>query len=327
MKLSYRYLVFVLGIVLLLFPILAVGCGPQSQAPGTVSSSDSGKVTNPIPKDYAQFEVGALKVARSGVSVGETATVSTSVTNTGGIPGIYKAVLTIDGKQADQKDVSVGPGESQSVSFQVTKTAPGTYELAIDNSSATLNVYKWPYTIQYDLGNVAQQSLSLSGDYGHIVHFTPPATPFKIQKIDVYGQANVNKDSDWYDRFVTVRIWNSDRTQQLWSANFPWRDFWNDVGSFWKEIQVPNVSANGDFYVEIVTHSDQFGGEIGSAPSGPDFKPAIFVAYDRPNPYQTSTVSTTLTPSGISKMGQPVEVPVKYQGLNWLIRVEGDGSL
>jgi hypothetical protein len=327
MKLSYRYLVLVLGIVLLLFPILAIGCGPQPSVPSAVPSTDGNKGTASIVKEYAAFEVGAPKLSRNGVSVGEAATVSTDVTNTGGIPGTYKAVLTVNGQQADQKDVSIGPGQTQSVSFQVTKSAPGVYQLQIGDSSATLGVYKWPYTIQYDLGNaVGTEAWSLSGDYGHILHFTPPTTPFKIQKIDAYVHGTVNKDSDWYDRFVTVRIWNSDRTQQLWTANLPWRDFWNDVGSFWKTIEVPNVSTNGDFYVEIVTHSDQFGSDIGTAPRS-DAAPAIFVAYDWPNPYQTSPIPTIVTRSGVSNMGQPVEVPVKYQGLNWLIRVEGDGSL
>ncbi len=323
MKLSYRHLVFVMGVVLLIFPVLAIGCGQQPQIPGTVSSSGG---TNPIAKEFVEFQVGPLNFSRNGASVGETVTVSTNVKNTGGIAGTYKAILIIDGKLAEQKDVSIGAGQTQPVSFQVTESAPGDYKLEINDLSAVLSVYKWPYTIKYDLGNASIEAWSLSGEYGHIVHFTPPATPFKIQKIDAYVQAVVNKDSEWYSKFVTVRIWNSDRTQQLWSANFPWRDFWNDVGSFWKEIQVPNISTDGDFYVEIVTHSNQFGSDIGAAPN-PDVVPAVFVYYDRPNPYQTTPVPTTVTRSGVSIMGQPVEVPVKYQGLNWLIRVEGDGSL
>jgi hypothetical protein len=310
-----------------LFPILVAGCGPQPQATSTVSSPEGANANNPIPKDFAEFEVGPLTVVRNGVGIGEAATVSASVTNTGGIQGTYNAVLKVDGQQADQKDVAIGSGATELVSFQVTKNATGSYKLEIDGSSATLNVYQWPYTIQYDLGGTYGESLSLANDYGHIVHFTPPTTPFKIQKIDVYVQAIVSTDSDWDNRFVTVRIWDSGRTQQLWSADFPWRDFRNDVGSFWKTIQVPNVSTDGDFYVEIVTHSNQFQGEIVAWQWGPEVRPAIFVGYDRPNPYETSTISLTKTRSGISNMGQPVEIPTKYEGLNWLIRVDGDGSL
>jgi hypothetical protein len=324
---GYRHLIFVvIGLVLLLFPISAIGCAQSTPGEGNVSS-DEANVTNPIPKDYAEFEVGPLTVFRSGVSVDEMATVSTTVTNTGGVHGTYTAVLTVDGQQVDKKDVQIGPGGTESVSFQVNKNAPGSHKLEIANSAATLNVYEWPYTIQYDSGIAYGELLSVAGDYGHIVHFSPPAVPFEIQKIQLYVEALVPNDSEYTGRFVTVRIWDSDRNRQLWSADFPWRDFWNTVGTFWKEIDVPNVSADGDFYVEVVTHSNQFQGEIVAWPWGSEVRPAIFVGYNLPNTYESSSVSLTETRSGISLMGQPVQVPVKYQGLNWLIRVTGDGSI
>jgi len=322
---GYRYLIIAVGLILLLSPISTIGCS-QSVIPGTVSS-DGANSTNPIPKDYAEFEVGPLTVFRSGVSVGEMATVSTTVTNTGGVQGTYTAVLTVDGQQVDNKDVQIGPGGTEGVSFQVNRNAPGTYTLEIENSAATLNVYEWPYTIQYDLGSAYGELLSVAGDYGHIVHFSPPATPFEIQKIDLYVEALVANDSEYTGRLVTVRIWDSSRNRQLWSTDLPWRDFWNAVGSFWKEIDVPNVISDGDFYVEIVTHSNQFQGEMVAWPWGSEVRPAIFLGYDLPTPYESSAVSLTETRSGISIMGQPVGVPAKYQGLNWLIRVVGDGSL
>lgn len=323
----YRYLIFGVGLILLLFPILSTGCSSQSIPASGTASSDGANANNPIPKNYADFAVGPLTVTRSGIGAGETATVSTNVINTGGIKGTYVAVLTINGQEANKKEVSIGPGATETVTFQVTKNTEGDYKLAIGDSSAILNVYQWPYKIQYDSGITYGEPLSIAGDYGHIVRFSPPTTPFKIQKIEVYVQAVVAKDSEWYDKFVTVRIWNSSRNQQLWSGNFPWRVFWNEVGSFWKEIEIPNVSVDGDFYVEVVTHSAQFQGEIVAWPWGYEVRPAIFMGYDKPNPYVNSAVSSAETRSGISNNGQSVEVPVKYQGLNWLIRVDGDGSL
>lgn len=326
MRLSYRYVIFGVGIVLLLFPVVAMGCGSPLQLPGTVSSTGE-KANNQIPKDFAEFEVGPLTVVRNGVSIGETATVSATVTNTGGIQGTYVALLKVDGQLAGQKDVMIGPGGTETFSFQVVKNEPGSYKLAIGDSTTTLNVYKWPYTIQYDLGNAYGESISVAGDYGHLVHFTPPTTPFKMQKIHIYISGLVGKDTEWDSKFVTIRIWNNGRTQQLWSVDLPWREFSIDVGSYWKEVEVPSVRADGDFFVEIVTHSAQFGGDIATSEWSPEVHPAIFIGYDKPNPYQTSTISLTETRSGISNMGQPVDVPLKYQGLNWLIRVEGDGSI
>lgn len=323
---GYRYLIFAIGLALLLIPVSMTGCTQLIPQAGTVSS-DGANSTNPIPKDYAEFEVGPLMVIRSAVSVGEMSTASTKVTNTGGVQGIYTAVLTIDGQQAGKKDVQIGPGKTEGVSFQVNRNAPGSYKLEIGNSTAILNVYQWPYRIQYDLGIATRELLTVAGDYGHIVRFSPPAVPFKIQKIEVYVQTVVAKDNDWMDKSVTMRIWDSGRNQQLWSTNFPWRAFWNEVGGFWKDIEVPNVSADGDFYVEIVTHSNQFQSELAAWPWEIGASPAIFVGYDRPNPYENLVIPLTETRSGISIMGQSVKIPVKYQGLNWLIRVDGDGSL
>jgi len=322
----HRYLIFAVGLIILILPMAAVGCAQSVLKPGT-GSSDGGNVTNPIPKEYADFIVGPLSIVRSAVSVGETATVAATITNTGGIQGTYTAVLDIDGKQADTKNITVAPGKTEAVSFQVNRNTPGTYKLEIGASAATLSVFNWPYTIQYDMGNPSSELLSVSDGYGHIVRFSPPATPFKIQKISVYTEADVAQDSDWSDKFVTVRIWDSGRTQQIWSEDLPWSYFRSNVGSYWREIQVPNVSAKGDFYVEIVTHSPQFGSELVAWNWGQEVRPAIFMGYDRANPYISSAGPSAETRSSISLMGQPVEIPTKFQGINWFVRVEGDGSL
>ncbi len=317
----YRFLIS--GLILLLLPISAMACGSQSQ--GTEAESSGVAVpTTPIPKAYADFEVGSLTVTRDGVSVGEMATVSTTVTNTGDVEGIYRAVLTIDGKEADQKDVSVGANGTEMITFQVVKNAPGSYELAIGESAAMLTVYEWPYKIQYDSGNVYGM-LSIAGGLGHIVHFTPPTTPFRIQKIETYVQTRVADKSDWGNRYFTVRIWGSDGSKQLWSENVKWYAFYREAASFWKEIDIPNVSVDGDFWVEIVTHSEQFDEEIVALTWSPAVRPTIFLGFDRPSPY--IIVAPVETQSGVSNAGNLVEVPVKYQGLNWLIRVEGDGKL
>ena len=324
------YSFLVAGLILMLLSISAVACGPQSQVPGTGgdSSSQADAPTVPIPKDYADFEVGPLTVTRSGVSVGEVANISAVVTNTGDVGGTYNAVLVIDGKEADKKDVSVGSKSTEKVSFQVAKNVPGSYKLEIGESAAILNVYEWPYKIQYDSGTASPDLLSVTGDLGHMVHFSPPAVPFKVQKIELYVQTHIVDESDWVDRYVTVRIWDSGRNNQLWSIDVPWRAFFDEKKTFWKEIAVPNVIANGDFYVEVVTHSERSGDEIIPSPWVPEIPPAIFLGYDKPkNPYISAPVSPEETHSSVSRMGEIIEVPVKYQGINWLIRVEGDGRL
>ncbi|UCH50475.1 MAG: hypothetical protein JSV54_05500, partial [Chloroflexota bacterium] len=204
--------------------------------------------------------------------------------------------------------------------------AAGIYKLEIEKSAAVLTVYGWPYTIQYDDGTAHGELLSVSGDYGHMVHFSPPTTPFKVQKIKLYTNTVVADPSDW-ERLVSFRIWDSGGNRQVWTLDVPWQDFWDETAGFWQSVDVPDVSVNGDFYVEIVTHSDQFGEEIISYPWGPEVRPAIFLGHDKSKPYIDEAVALGMTRSGVSNMGQFIEIPTKYQGVNWLIRVEGDGSL
>src|SRR4030066_2045358 len=322
------YSFLVAGLILMLLSISAVAWGPQPQVPGTGgdSSSQTGVPTSQIPKNYADFEVGPLTIARSGISVGELATVSATVTNTGGVGGIYKAVLFIDGKEADKKDVSVGPNNTATVTFQVTMGAAGIYKLEIEKSAGVLTAYGWPYTIQYDAGTAYGELLSVSGDYGHMVHFSPPTPPFRIQNVKLYINTVIADKSDW-DRYITVRIWDSDGNRQLWSLDVTWQDFWNETAGFWQNVDVPNVSVNGDFYLEIVTHSDQFGEEIIAWPWASDVRPAMFLGHDKSKPYIDEAVSYGETRSGVSSMGKFIEMPSKYEGVNWLIRVVGDGSL
>jgi hypothetical protein len=320
----YRFLIS--GLILLLLPISVIAC--ESQPQGNEAESPGDVVpTKPIAKAYADFEVGPLTIMRDGVSVGEVATVSTIVVNTGDVEGIYKAVLTVDGNEVDGKDVPVDAKGAEVITFQVAEDATGSYELAIGESTAMLNVYEWPYKIQYDVGNL-EGILSIAGDLGHIVRFTPPATPFRVQKIELYVKTRVADKSDWGDRYFTVRIWNSDKSKQLWSENMKWYAFYSEAASFWKEIEVPNVTANGDFWVEIVTHSDKLDEDITAWYLAPEVSsPAIFVGYDTPNPYITDIATRAETRSGVSYQGNLVEVPVKYQGIDWLIRAEGDGRL
>ena len=141
-------------------------------------------------------------------------------------------------------------------------------------------------------------------------------------------KTRVAEKSEWGDRYFTARIWNSDKSKQLWSENIKWYAFYSEAATFWKEIDVPNISVHGDFWVEIVTHSDKLDEEITAWYLAPEvLNSAIFVGYDTPNPYITDIATRPETRSGVSYQGNLVEVPVKYEGIDWLIRVEGDGRL
>jgi hypothetical protein len=326
------YLIIVPSLVFLLFATMAA-C---SQPPATIENQ-------PVSQKPAEFEVGPITFEPATVMVGDLFTATATVKNTGDIAGTYTATLSVNGQQVDSKVIPVDPGSSREVSFQLSKTTAGSYELAIGNSRTVLTVYNWsPYTIQYDESEGALTGIYVSGDNGHIVRFTPPNNAFRIQKIRVAAQVRILKTSDFDKNYVTVRIWDTDATNMLWSQDFPWRLFQG-----WVEIEVPDVRVNDDFYVELVTHSIPSvyipDTEIPSAGGNPidfvDLGPRlawmpmsqlgriVIILFDYPKSYIDSPSNRPETRSGYSYMGKLIDPGQKrFEGIQWLIRVDGEGA-
>jgi hypothetical protein len=290
-----------------------------------------------------EFEVGPITFEPPVVMVGDSITITASVKNISDVPGTYTAALSVNGQQVDGKAIPLDPGSSREVSFQLSKSTAGSYELAIGNSSTVLTVNSWsPYTIQYDASEGALTGIYVSGDNGHIVRFTPPNNAFRIQKIRVAATVRILNTSDFDKNYVTVRIWDKDGNNQLWSQDFPWRLFQG-----WVEIEVPDVRVNDDFYVELVTHSIPSvyipGTEIPSPGGNPidfvDLGPRlawtpmsglgriVIILFDYPKSYIDSPLNRPETRSGYSYMGKLIDPGQKrLEGINWLIRVDGEGA-
>ncbi|MCJ7515250.1 MAG: hypothetical protein MUO89_04660 [Dehalococcoidia bacterium] len=329
------YLIVITGSFLLFFTTVAA-C---SQPPATTEEQ-------PASQRPAEFEVGPIAIEPPVVMVGDTVTVAATVNNTGDLAGIYNAVLLVDGQEAGRKDITIEPGSNQEVSFQLAKITADSHQLAIGSSSTVLTVYNWnPYTIRYDESDGAVTGIYVGGQNGHIVHFTPPARPFNIQKIRIYGFAKVRDTYEFDRNHITVRIWDKAGNNRLWSQDFPWRSF---LGGSWLEIRVPNISVNDDFEVEVVTYSDPAGGDpigfvlfgelppetIGHAggvsvfqPSGVTIPSVICIGLDYPQSYINSPSNRPETRSGYSYMGKLIDPGQgRLKGINWLIRVDGEGA-
>ena len=324
-----------------------------------VACSQPQRTTQEPPQDEkpAEFEAGPITFEPATVMVGDSVTVTATVKNIGGIAGTYTATLAIEGQEIESKNILVDPESSKEVSFQFSKTSPGTYNIAIGSSSATMTVYEWhPYKIQYDESDGATDGIYVSGENGHIVHFTPPAKPFQIQKISIFGKVKLLDNSELDEKHITVRIWDNKGNNQLWSQDFPWRLFMGDAR--WQEIEVPNIRVDDDFYVELVTNSNpssvrgdgmvtHSGDPIDVAPiaeiatsGGPSSSAGsvflgvssgllsvILIGFDYPQSYISSPQNRPETRSGYSYMGKLID-PGKdrLKGIRWLIRVKGEGT-
>ncbi len=321
-------------LAILLFT-LAVSCSPSDQTQQTV-----------IPKP-AEFEVGPITFEPSVILAGDLITADATVRNIGETAGTYTAILLLDNQEVGRKDYQVQPGSSQQVSFQFSTTAVGGHTVLLGNSSAALTVYSWvPYTIKYDHSDWTVEGIYVSGDEGHIVRFTPPTKPFSIRKISMAATVRVLNNQEVDKNHITVRIWDKDANNQLWSEDIPWKSF---LGGGWQAVDVPDIRVADDFYVEVVTHSNPAGytGE-GAIYYGGD--PINIVIMDVPNPPRATGIPGPLnvvvinfdypesyivspafedrreTRSGYSYMGKLIDPGHKmFEGINWLIRVDGAG--
>lgn len=88
----------------------------------------------------AEFEVTALNISPTEVAKGEPTTVTADVENISGREGTYIATLTIDGVEAETKEVILTAGGKETVVFTVTKDIPGTYYVELGELSGTLRV-------------------------------------------------------------------------------------------------------------------------------------------------------------------------------------------
>lgn len=86
------------------------------------------------------FDVRTVSLDRDTIALGESATVTVTVENVGGVAGSYEASLLVDGDAHDTQTVSVPARSDESLTFDVSPSATGSYELAVSNRTLTLAV-------------------------------------------------------------------------------------------------------------------------------------------------------------------------------------------
>jgi hypothetical protein len=85
-----------------------------------------------IPLVPANFSVSNLIIAPERVKQGEKVTISATVTNNGEVAGNYSMVLKLKGAVESTEEISLGPGESQKVTFGINKNTPGFYNVELE---------------------------------------------------------------------------------------------------------------------------------------------------------------------------------------------------
>jgi hypothetical protein len=112
---------------------------------GTVAAAPE-ETASPMstPRAPASFTVSDLSVNPDAVNASEAVTISAVVTNIGDSDGEYTLSFKVDNKEEDRKTVSLGPGESDVVSFSTARDTPGEHIFDINGQSGQFTIKSSP---------------------------------------------------------------------------------------------------------------------------------------------------------------------------------------
>lgn len=119
---------------------VALGLGVVGGVIGIIVLATRAKAAPPIPP--AEISLSDLTINPPEVNPGGKVTISVIVTNIGGMVGSYEVILGGDFMAA--KTVTLEPGESKAVSFEVTPTELGVYSVSVDGLTGSFSVVEVP---------------------------------------------------------------------------------------------------------------------------------------------------------------------------------------
>jgi hypothetical protein len=91
----------------------------------------------------AAFEVLSLDITPQKISTGEKATVKVEIRNNNAEDVTYNVPLMVNGVADDRRSVTLAPGETELLTFTLTRSHPGTYSISVGSSESTLVVEKF----------------------------------------------------------------------------------------------------------------------------------------------------------------------------------------
>jgi parallel beta-helix repeat protein len=141
----------------------------------------------PIGMRAPAFKVSDLLISPTEVEVGETVSISVNVINAGDISGTFTIILKVNGSVEATRDVTLAGGESVVVTFELSKDAPGTYEIEVDGLRGTFSVKEMPpppWELYATIAAVAIVAIGIA-----IITYrkkrTPPMRESRIKRFEV----------------------------------------------------------------------------------------------------------------------------------------------
>ncbi|MBM3149784.1 MAG: hypothetical protein FJZ88_07155, partial [Chloroflexi bacterium] len=103
-------------------------------------------ITNLVSAE-AEFQVSDLKLSSQSVKVGETVTITATISNKGDEEGTYSLNLKINDEIKESREIELAAGKSQTVSFTVTADKTGDQIVELDGATDF-------FTVQSSLGGM-----------------------------------------------------------------------------------------------------------------------------------------------------------------------------
>jgi pimeloyl-ACP methyl ester carboxylesterase len=116
---------------------------PAEEEEVTVPQVTELKVSPSLPPLRLQspnMHLNNISISPEQTQAGQPVTVLANVVNSGASSGSYNVAVRINGKVEQQRTIEVSPGTAYPVRFTVTKSQPGTYDVAIENQKASFTV-------------------------------------------------------------------------------------------------------------------------------------------------------------------------------------------
>jgi hypothetical protein len=88
----------------------------------------------------ANFTISGLSIIPGEASTSEPVAISAVVTNIGGSVGSYTVVLKIDGIEAARREVTLGAGMSETISYTTAKDTEGSYTVDINGAAGQFTI-------------------------------------------------------------------------------------------------------------------------------------------------------------------------------------------
>ncbi|MBA7505061.1 hypothetical protein ES706_03724 [subsurface metagenome] len=141
----------------------------------------------------AEFELTNLGISPEEVEPGEEVTISVGVANIGAAQGTYIVKLKIKGIMVDSESVTLNPGDTQAVSFTVSRDDPSTYAVSVDGLTGSFTVVggeMWGIITDYEAGGkVAIYHWWTAGGERHAFDTTTDVLHDQYPNIDIIPTA------------------------------------------------------------------------------------------------------------------------------------------